>query len=47
MIHADPKAALHSGARAAQAAALLRGPPGYVSLLVPVGGDHPKPGHRR
>jgi hypothetical protein len=35
------KATLRGGARAAQAAALLRGPPGHGGLLVPVGGDHP------
>jgi hypothetical protein len=37
----DSEAALRSGARAAQAPALLRGPPGYGGLLVPVGADHP------
>jgi hypothetical protein len=41
---ADPEAALRGGARAAQALALLRGPPGYGGLLVPVGGDHLQPG---
>jgi hypothetical protein len=37
---------LYAVVLAAQAAALLRGPPGHGGLLVAIGGDHPQPGRR-
>jgi hypothetical protein len=37
VVSIDPEAALCGGAHAAQAAALLQGPPGYGSLFVPIG----------
>jgi hypothetical protein len=43
----DPEAPLRGGSHATQAAALLRGPPGYGGLLVPVRGDYPQPGRCR
>jgi hypothetical protein len=41
VVSTDLEATLRGMDRAVQAAALLRGPPGYGNFLVLVGGDHP------